>query len=570
MVFLHSLRRHPLGIKLGQLVPSQAWERRPSLFFSLCVFTLVSSLLLGGGTRGGFLSDTILELLAIPAFLMSLSSLVALPWLEGSRPAELALMFCLAIALLPLIQLVPLPPSIWTLLPQHQEIANVLGLVGRELPWLPISVAPTATWLSVLSLLPPMAVFLCVIQLSYRERRFLSLIFLGIGIVAAFVGLVQVAQGSSSPLRFFAFTNENEAVGFFANRNHFAALLYVLLLYGAAWATDVAFAIGSWSEIRRLETPSIAALTATSLTLVILIAAETITRSRAGLGLMIVGMFGAFALATADRRRQAGGAAIKLILGATIVAALLAVQFALYRILDRFSLDPLESARPVFVHNTITAALAYMPFGSGFGTFVSVYPMFEPRQDIFPYIYANHAHNDVLEVWLEGGAVAIILVVLFVIWLGLRFRQFWWRPPANVRSIDVLLARAATIAIALIIAHSFVDYPLRTDAMMAVLAFSCALLIEPIHGGQPTTSPAMLAESEPSHESAPALPLPVSSVPVADPWPVPAQAASQAADNPPVRQPAERWGEGIAWPEQWRNAKEQKPGAGIKNDPGDE
>jgi hypothetical protein len=37
--------------------------------------------------------------------------------------------------------------------------------------------------------------------------------------------LLQVAQGPRL-LRLFAVTNLSEAVGFFANRNHFAALLF--------------------------------------------------------------------------------------------------------------------------------------------------------------------------------------------------------------------------------------------------------------------------------------------------------------------------------------------------------
>ena len=471
----------PSGTPTKRSRPSRLWEKRPSLFFSLCAFTLVSSLLLGGGTRGGFLSDTILELLAIPAFLFSLSSLVALPWKESKRSAEWALMLCLAIAIVPLLQLIPLPPWIWTRLPNRGEMAGVFELVGRELPWFPVSVAPTATWLSVLSLLPPLAIFLGMIQLSYRERRLMSLILLGVGILGAFVGLLQVAQGASSPLRFYAFTNMDTAVGFFANRNHFAAILYVLLLYGAAWATEVAFTAGSWNDRRSLQTKSIVALTASLLVLVILIAAEAISRSRAGLGLMIVAMFGVFALALADRRTAAGVTPVKLMMGTTIIAIALVVQFSLYRIFDKFASDPLQDARITIARNTIRAAEAYLPFGSGFGTFVSVYPTFEPPQDAIGNAYVNHAHNDFLELTLENGAVGVILVAVFAIWLVMGSVRIWRRPANNVRPIDILLSRAATIAIALVIAHSFFDYPLRTGAMMAVLAFSCALLIEPLN-----------------------------------------------------------------------------------------
>jgi O-antigen ligase len=543
MVSLRSFRHHPLRKLSSKLVASQVWEKRPSLIFGLCAFTVVSSLLLGGGTHGGFLSDVILELFAIPAFLVALSSLLALPWTETKRRAGWALLVCLAIALLPLIQLVPLPPWIWTRLPHREDMVAVFELLGRQRPWLPISVSPSATWLSVLSLLPPFAIFLGVLQLSYRERRLLSLIFLGVGVFGAFIGLIQVAQGPSSPLRFFTITNESEAVGFFANRNHFGALLYALLLFAAAWATDVAFTTGSWKDRKSLETASIAALTTSFLVIVILIAAETITRSRAGLGLTIVALAGAFALPLADRRRSSGVTPVKLMLGSIILAVTLAVQFALYRILDRFAVDPIEDARIRFARNTIAAAKAYMPFGSGVGTFVPVYPMFELPEDAIANVYANHAHNDFLEVWLEGGVVSIILVASFVIWLALRSAKIWSRAATDARALDLLLARAATIVVALIMAHCFVDYPLRTGAIMAVFAFSCALLIEPLRPAQDERKVLPNIAAAGSKKSMPRLTAPQA--------PTASDGTAGASEKPP-RQPGERWGEDIDWPEKWR------------------
>ena len=96
--------------------------------------------------------------------------------------------------------------------------------------------APAATWLSLVSLLPPLAVFFATLLMSFRQRRLLSAWMLAFGAVSVFLGLSQVAGGPTSLLRLFANTNPTEAVGFFANRNHFAALLYVMILLAAAWA----------------------------------------------------------------------------------------------------------------------------------------------------------------------------------------------------------------------------------------------------------------------------------------------------------------------------------------------
>src|SRR6516164_1973002 len=46
-------------------------------------------------------------------------------------------------------------------------------------------------------------------------------------------GFLQMAQRPGSTLRFYDVTNPKEAVGLFANRNHFAAHLYVTLVLAA-------------------------------------------------------------------------------------------------------------------------------------------------------------------------------------------------------------------------------------------------------------------------------------------------------------------------------------------------
>ena len=142
--------------------------------------------------------------------------------------------------------------------------------------------------------------------------------------------------------------------------------------------------------------------------------------------------------------------------------------------MERFVIDPLEDARLPFARNTVEAALAYMPFGSGLGTFVPVYAMFEKPEDTMADVYANHAHNDVLELWLNAGAMGLVLVGMFVVWLVLRSIEIWRSaPPEGASELDWTLARAATIVVALLVVHSLLDYPLRTGAMMAVMAFAC-------------------------------------------------------------------------------------------------
>ena len=197
---------------------------------------VAASLLFGGGTRNGFLGDAVLQLCAIPLLLLSLLGLLR----NGLRKSFWPVAFCCGIALIPVLQLMPLPTAQWAQLPGRNIVAETYAALGQELPSLPMSLTPLATGLSALSLLSPFAIFLGCLLLNYRQRRNIGLLIVGFAVLSVLVGFLQLAQGPNSPLRFFAFTNTTEAVGFFANRNHLAALLYAAMLLVVSWAVDAA------------------------------------------------------------------------------------------------------------------------------------------------------------------------------------------------------------------------------------------------------------------------------------------------------------------------------------------
>jgi O-antigen ligase len=460
-----------------------------SVQFGLCALTIICSLLLGGSTRPGFLSDVLLQYFSLPLLFVSLWRLtdIRASSVPKRLPFKWELVLCGAVLLVPLVQLLPLPPAVWSLLPNRQSETFVFELAGGQPPWMPISVSPEVTWLGFLGLLPPVAVFIGCLLLNYRERRLMSLVILSVGLASVFLGLLQVAQGPSSPLRFFEVTNPTEAVGFFANRNHFAALLYVLALLAAAWAIDASFRRQGIRGRNRYDASAVIAVLASFITLIVLISAQAMARSRAGIGLTALAVFGAFAMAYLDRRslglnsyRAHGSLPTKVLLAASLLSILFSVQFTLYRVLERFAaFDPLEDSRTSFAITTSEAAKAYMPVGAGVGAFVPVYAMYEKLQDVLVNGYVNHAHDDVLELWLETGLGGLILMGVFSVWLAVRSARIWRRQSFGALDIDQSLARAATLIIGLLFAHSFVEYPLRTDAMMAMLAFACALLLNP-------------------------------------------------------------------------------------------
>ena len=109
------------------------WLAEASLTFYLTAAVLVGSLVLGGGTRSGFLSDAFLQLLTLPVLLYFLWRLFARPL---PQQLKVALSFCLALVALPLLQLVPLPPWLWTIF-QNADASSAFEITGQAVPWMP-------------------------------------------------------------------------------------------------------------------------------------------------------------------------------------------------------------------------------------------------------------------------------------------------------------------------------------------------------------------------------------------------------------------------------------------------
>ncbi|MCP4382289.1 MAG: O-antigen ligase family protein, partial [Hyphomicrobiales bacterium] len=317
--------------------------------------------------------------------------------------------------------------------------------------------------------LPAVAVFLATAQLDFESRRSLSIVFVGMAILSVPLGLAQLAQGPDSGLRFFPVTNFSESVGFFANRNHYAALLYAQIPIVAAWIISLA------SDRKGTNWLVVAAF---ALAIALLILGVGMSRSRAGILLATVAVLSSLGMLAASRQRLARYGSF-LLLGAWLLGAILVVQYAFSGLVDRLDDSLLADLRIDIARVTIDAAAAFQPVGTGFGTFEAVYRIAEPT-DLLRQKYINHAHNDWLELWMEGGWVTVILLALFLAWFGRRSYQLWRRQASGEEGLDLALQRAATISISIILLHSAVDYPLRTTAMMTFFGWSCALMILPM------------------------------------------------------------------------------------------
>ncbi len=354
---------------------------------------------------------------SLPLLALALSKL----WCTGfPNHAKWPLALICGSVLLPLVQILPLPPSIWTSLPGRAPIATAYQTAGMTLPWSSVSLDSRATLFSFLSLLPAISVFLALLVLGLRTRRILSLLILGFAFANVLLGLAQLSGGQASPLRFYNPTNAADSVGFFANRNHYAALLTVAIPIAAAWSVGLA------RERRAKRGLGLALLL---LAYAALLLGLGMAHSRAGLILAFIAALASIALAWRSSPTGAGRSGrmklVLILLGANLCGLVLAFQFGFVGFANRLANESiLEDLRKPIAEVTAHAIAVNLPMGVGFGAFEPVYQMFEPLSVTLP-AYINHAHDDWLELVLDGGLPALALILAFLLWYAWAAVRIW-------------------------------------------------------------------------------------------------------------------------------------------------
>jgi O-antigen ligase len=360
-------------------------------------------------------------------------------------------------------QLIPLPPSVWTALPGRAQVADGFRMLGEPLPWLPISLSPARTLSSAFWLLPALAVLFGILRLGAFRASGLALALALVTVVSVALGALQIVAGEGSPWYLYEITNYGVTVGFFSNANHMATLLVTTIPFLAA------VYVNARARGRSVHRNS-GMFVVLAGTLIIVFVGLAANRSIAGLGLAIPALAGSLLMIMSHKRRLPawlGGLVALLIAGA--VVAVFSAPFG--ATLAGSEAQASQDDRRESFTRTIGAAQDYLPFGSGVGSYQEVYRTYEPHETITRY-YMNHVHGDYIEVALETGLPGIVLILLFLLWWGRRTVAIW-------RAVEPdHFARAATIASAAILAHSLVDYPLRTAAISAVFALCCALMAE--------------------------------------------------------------------------------------------
>lgn len=394
---------------------------------------LALAFIAGGSSIEHGWDDTLVQLLALPVMLLALVALTRPP-----LPRQHALLIALA-------------------------FAPVLVLLLQIL--LGTSKTPTNTERALWAWVPPIAIFLATLALPASMQRKGLLLIVLLAAASLALAFIQLAAPDDSIVHPFP-SWAHYFNGVFANPNHQAAAMVV----GAVLLLAMPLAGGHDHDAPRGKVLAKRIMQVGGA--VLLLAAVPLTGSR---GMALIGVASVLLLPWASgwmarhlrgrdghrRRRRV------IIVSILVVVALAFVAVAATGWLQH---DRLHESRSQLAAITASLATKAMPWGSGAGSFA---PWFEANmpQAMYSDEYYNQAHNEYVQWWLEGGVFGLAWIVLLAIGMA------WARPRGCDGHRPDPAWVGSWIALACLLAHSFVDYPMRTPALAAAAAWMAATAV---------------------------------------------------------------------------------------------
>ncbi|GEN99649.1 hypothetical protein NSE01_14820 [Novosphingobium sediminis] len=442
-------------------------KTRPLPGTALCMVLVGLAMALGGGGTVNPQTEMVLQVLTalimIPLFAGS-------EWQRGLGPVQApALMLAGLILLIPVFQLIPLPPSLWHSLPGRSVEVQSLALIQADTSWMPLTMAPARTFASLLSMICPVLLLLQVSRLSLRGRNWLCIVVVGVAALSLALGVLQLSRTAGFEWSLYSQFSEGFLVGFQANRNAQADILLAAILATGVLATarlgDGRNHVLTWAGLM--------------MTVLSFLVGLFMTGSRTGIALSSIALlFVGLMLWPMLRKRAAVLYGLAGTIGVVVISGGLLLQLqSVQKVIGRFSL--MHEARWDLWADTWYAIGQVWPYGSGIGTIV---PMLEAaeRLEVVDTTLPVRAHNDWLEWLLEAGlpgAIVLGLILLVVAYLVVTAVISVSKSDASAsRRAQVLFAIGFLLIEAL---HAIVDYPMRSMSLAALAAVAVAMLLNP-------------------------------------------------------------------------------------------
>ena len=398
---------------------------------------------------------------------VSLAGVAAFFLLSGSNTPSFSYRVLLAPALLMgvvLLQLCPFPAS-WF------QIAEGKPWDGSA-HFARLTIEPFATRAHFLTLLTCIIAFILayIVSQDARRKRHLVVAIVALGSFEALYGLAQYLTGFQRIFTYVKKYDLQEATGTYINRNHYAAVLEMVLPLALALALHEFGKLGKrqpevLSKLRRLAArPNLQKSTFWLFIASLLFAALIYSRSRMGIISASTSLLVMFGILRFNRK-----AGLPLCAAFLILSVSLAVWIGPGPIVDRFQGVPQEYAqsdhsRLSIWRDTVALIRQHPWLGTGFGTFPIAYTAV---QTTFLGRFVNHAHNDYLELASDLGIPTALGLLVSVVWLLARAVQI---SRTSEDHFDRFLALGCAGGIVALLLHSLADFNLYIPANCLLFA----------------------------------------------------------------------------------------------------
>ena len=380
------------------------------------------------------------------------------------------------------LQLVPLSAGSWASLAGRGLYFDALAAAGGSAPQdLPLSLNPDATLTALLSGIPALATLLAALFLPRPLVEKCLVVLLVVGAFEMLLAVLQFWMGASSPL-YFGADSATGFVGSFANRNHladFLAMLMPLWFYRLAEGTGGRAARAA-AHHRGTQLGGAGALWLFFGFALLVITLATLSRGgllSTALVLLPCTLLLIIKLKSKLSRKQQTLLAVAAAVFALLALAAVGAERVGQR-LDTATVQLDAQTRNNFTAATLDGARAFWPWGSGAGTFESVFPRFQAADSLF---YIEYAHNDyaqlLMELGLPGLLLALAVAALVVAQLVRLVRAY--RAERRLSGELALRAYCGLGALALLL-HSTVEFNMHIPALALTAAFLLGVYLRPL------------------------------------------------------------------------------------------
>ena len=320
---------------------------------------------------------------------------------------------------------------------------------------------------------------------DHKHLRQFSLLLIGIGTIESLYGLSQTFSNSGYILWVpkALFKNKYDTCGTFINRNHFAAMLTMLMLLSVAYSA---------SQINRtkktIRKPSFKQKLARFFTyedqwnqkIIGIIAASIMglgiyfSSSR---GAVIAALPGVIILIAALAKRQSTRKQAISMIFVGLIILFSTVYIGQDRLIHRFNaIQNAMESRLRYVYSTMDLIKDYPIIGVGPANFTHAFARYQYPID--QQVTVTHAHNDWLQFVSEMGILGLICILVILYFFVKRIiHMFRKRRSSSAISLGMVSIAVLTS----ISAHSLFDFPLHIPCNMLIFIAICAIGFQSLH-----------------------------------------------------------------------------------------